>query len=113
MFENIVWCHNEYNAPHHLKNTSFLNGLQDFEIPENVPTIIVLDDMMDSAYSTNMSQSFTKRSHHRNVSLLLITQNFFYCGQSTLNVSLSNKYIVVFKNPIGKTQIYFWTLRID
>jgi len=52
----------------------------DFENPENVPTLIVLDDLMDSAYSEKLSEIFTKGSHHRNISLVLITQNLFHQG---------------------------------
>jgi len=76
-FKNIVWCHSENNAPHHLKNVSFVKDVPDFENPENVPTLIVLDALMDSAYSTKVSKLFTKGSHHRNISLVLITQSYF------------------------------------
>jgi hypothetical protein len=51
-------------------------SVPDFENPDNVPTLIVLDDMMDSAYSTKVSELFTKGSHNGNISLVLITQNF-------------------------------------
>ena len=105
MFESNVWCHSENNARHHLKNVSFLEGSPDFDNAENVPTIIVLDDLMDSAYSTKVSQLFTKGSHHRNISLLLITQNLFHKGPSSRDISLNSKYIVVFKNPRDKTQV--------
>jgi len=59
VFHNIVWCHSENNVPHHLKNVSFVKGVLDFENPENVPTLIVLDDLMDSAHSTKVSELFT------------------------------------------------------
>jgi len=104
-FENIVWCHSENNAPHHLKNVTIVKGVSDFENPENVPTLIVLDDLMDSAYSTKVSQLFTKGSHHRNISIVLITQNLFRQGPSSPDISLNSKYIVVVKNPRIKTQI--------
>jgi len=105
VYDNIVWCHSENNAPHHLKNVSFVKGVPDFENPENVPTLIVLDDLMDSAYSTKVSELFTKGSHHRNISLVLITQNLFHQSSSSRDISLNSKYIVVFKNPRDKTQI--------
>ena len=73
-FENIVWNHSENKAPHHFKSLSFVKGVPDFENPENIPTLIVLDDLMTSAYSTKVSQLFTKRSHHRKISLVPITQ---------------------------------------
>ena len=73
-------CHSENNGPHHLKNVSFVKGVPDFENPENVPTLIVLDDLMDSAYYTKVSELFTKRSHHLNISLILIIENEFHQG---------------------------------
>lgn len=100
-----MWCHSENNALHHLKSVSFVKGVPDFENPENIPTLIVLDDLMDSAYSTKVNQLFTKGSHHRNISLVLITQNLFLQGPSSRDISLNSKYIVVFKNPRDKTQI--------
>ena len=39
-FENIVWCHSENDAPHHLKNVLFVKGVPVFESPEIVPTHI-------------------------------------------------------------------------
>jgi len=65
----------------------------------------VLDDLLDSAYSTKVSQLFTEGSHHRNISLVLITQSLFHQGPSSRVVSLNSMYIVVFKNPRDKTQI--------
>jgi len=105
VFENIVWCLSENNAPHHLRNVTLVKGVRDFENPENVPTLIVLDDLMDSAYSAKVTQLFTKGSHHRNISLVSITQNLFHQVLSSRDISLNSKYIVVFKNPRDKTQI--------
>ena len=48
MFKNIVLCHSANNDPHHLKNVLFVKGVTHFENPENLPTLIVLDDLMDS-----------------------------------------------------------------
>ena len=50
---------------------------------------------------------FTKGSHHRNISLLLITQNLFEHGPSSRDIYLNSKYIVVFKNPRNKTHIVY------
>jgi len=59
-FEYIVWCHSENNDPHHLKSVSFVKEVEDLESAENMDTLIVLDDLMDSAYSTKVNQLFTK-----------------------------------------------------
>ena len=50
VFKNTVRCHSENNAPHRLKNFSFVKGVPDFKNPENVPTFIVLDDLMDCLF---------------------------------------------------------------
>jgi hypothetical protein len=105
VFENIVWCHSENNTPHHLKNVILVKGVPEFETHENAPTLIVLDELMDSAYSTKVSQLFTKGSHHRNISVVLTTQNLFHQGPASRDILLNSTYIVVFKNPRDKTQI--------
>ena len=46
----ILYGVSEDNAPHHLKDVSFVKGVTDFENPENAHTLIVLDDLMDSAF---------------------------------------------------------------
>jgi hypothetical protein len=107
VFTNIVWCHSENNAPDHLDNVTFVKGVPAFKNPDNKPKLIVLDDLMDTAYSTKVSQLFTKGSHHRNISLVLITQNLFHQGPATRDISLNSKYIVVFKNPRDKTHCPF------
>ena len=108
LFKNIVWCHSENNAPHHLQNVSFGKGVPDFSNPENLTALIVLDDLMDSAYTTEVSELLTKGSHHSNIVLVLIRQNVFHQCPSSRDISLNRKYIVVFKNPRDKTQIGTW-----
>jgi hypothetical protein len=105
MFENSVLCHCENSAPHRLKNVTFVKGVTDFVNPEDVPTLIVLDGLMHCAYSTSVSKLFSKGSHHRYVSLILIKQNLFHKCQSARVVSLNCKYVSVFKNPRHKNQI--------
>jgi hypothetical protein len=106
-FEKIVWCHSEDTAPHHLHNVSFFEGIPSFDNPDNIPTLFVLDDLMSTAYSKKVSDLFTKGSHHRNISLILITQNFFHKGTDSRDISLNSKYISLFKNPRDKSQIVF------
>jgi hypothetical protein len=46
------------NAPHQLQNVWFFKDVPEFENPENASTLIVLDDLIDSAYSTGVSIFF-------------------------------------------------------
>ena len=65
----------------------------------------MLDDLIDTAYSSKVSELFTKGSHHRNISLVLITQNLFHLGPSSRDICLNSKYIMLFKNQRDETQI--------
>jgi len=56
LFVKILWCYCESNATHNFKNVSFVKGVPDFENPENIPTLKVLVELMDSAYSTKVIQ---------------------------------------------------------
>jgi hypothetical protein len=47
---------------------------------------------------------FTKGSHHRNISVILITQNLFHQGRFCREISLNAKYIVVLKNIRDREQ---------
>lgn len=68
------------------------------------PAWIVFDDLMqDAVNSQQISDLFTKGSHHRNLSVILLTQNFFVQGKEMRNISLNSHYIVLFKNPRDKT----------
>jgi len=88
-----------------LQNVSFVKGLPEFENPENVPTLVVLNDLMESANSTKVSELFTKGSHHRDISLVLITQNLFHQVRSSRDISLNITYIILFMNSRVKAQI--------
>ena len=67
---------------------------------------------MNSPYSTKVSELFTTGSHHCNIILVLITQNLFHQVPSSRDISLKSKYIVLFKNPRGKTKIVHFARQV-
>ena len=44
------------------------------------PCLEILDELMTDVYSKQVCDLFTKGSHHRNISVILITQNLFHQG---------------------------------
>ena len=48
----------------------------------------------------------TKGSHHRNLSVVYIVQNLFHQGKGNRSISLNSHYLVLFKNPRDKLQIF-------
>jgi len=46
------------------------------------------DDLLNEVYSKDVCDLFTKGSHHRNISVILITQNLFHQGRFSRYISL-------------------------
>jgi hypothetical protein len=59
-------------------------------------------DFLNEVYSKDVSVLFTKGSHHRNISVILITQNLFHKGRNARDISQSTKYLVLLKNVRDK-----------
>ena len=53
----------------------------------------------------SVASLFTKKSHHRNISVMYIVQNLFHRGKHHITISLNAHYMVVFKNPRDVSQI--------
>src|SRR5712691_6856744 len=47
----------------------------------------------------NVEKIFTRMSHHRNISVIYITQNMFPKNKHARTISLNSHYMVLFKNP--------------
>lgn len=104
-FKKIIWCYAETNAKPDIPDVTFHKGiLLNYNNENNDPILIVLDDLMSDAFNSTVSELFTKGSHHRNTSVILVTQNLFYQTAQSRNISLNAKYIVLFKNPRDKQQ---------
>jgi len=96
----IVYCYGEYQpifAKYH--QIEFNEGLPDvtwFDGKE--PTLLIIDDLMNET-NESVSAIFTKISHHRNVSIIYITQNMFPKNKHARTISLNSHYMILFKNP--------------
>ena len=68
------------------------------------PCLVILDDLLNDVYSKQVCDLFTKGSHHRNISVILITQNLFHQGQYCRDISLNAKYLVHLKTVRDNNQ---------
>lgn len=105
----IIWCNTDERAiPAYLQrqNVEVLHEIPDEFLNEhNKPLLLILDDMMnDDKANKKACQLFTRDSHHRNISVIFITQNLFHKGTYCRDISLNAKYIVLLKNPRDKAQ---------
>ena len=114
-FEDIIWCFSENAAVPREQlagaaaeaRISYHQGVLDFDNTHNRPKLIILDDLLNEVYSKDVCELFTKGSHHRNISVILITQNLFHQGRFCRDISLNAKYLVVFKNVRDKNQFAY------
>lgn len=73
---------------------------------EQGPGLLIIDDLMgeiEAQQHRQVSQWFTKGTHHMNVSLALLVQNMFPKNMRT--ISLNAHIIVLFPNPRDQTQV--------
>ena len=61
--------------------------------------------MIDASKDKRIVNLFTRGSHHRNLSVIVIVQNLFHQGKGSCSISLNSHYLVLFKNPPYKLQI--------
>ena len=68
--------------------------------------VLVLDDlMMEGGQDKRVLDLFTKHSHHRNITVLFLTQDLFPPGKFAKTINRNAHYIIAFKNPRDKTGI--------
>jgi len=96
----IIWCYSEKSAVPRQKLGSLHKN---FGNDHGKPSLIILDDLLNEVYSKDVCDLFTKGSHHRNISVILLTQNLFHQGRFCQDISLNVKYSVAFKNVRDKS----------
>lgn len=105
-FREIIWCYSEKSAVPRLAEAParvrFHQGVPKFDNASGESKLVILDDLLNDVYSKEVCDLFTKGSHHRNISVILITQNLFHQGRYCRDISLNAKYLVVFKNVRDK-----------
>ena len=103
--DRIVWCYGEYQTLYGtVQGVDFQQGLPDLDALDPSNTHLIIDDLMDET-DQSVATLFTKKSHHRNISVMYIVQNLFHRGKYHRTISLNAHYMVVFKNPRDVSQI--------
>jgi hypothetical protein len=101
----ILYCYTEYQPKffqflkHHIPNIQFCKGLpESYHDGTDRPSIVVLDDLMNEASkSDDTLAAFTRTSHHRNVSIIILVQNFFH--RNLRGITSCCHYFCIMKNP--------------
>lgn len=103
----ILWCHPPEYSPKiealPLRCETHAGVPELGSVGEN--DLVVLDDLMYEGGGSNVSNFFTRDSHHKRFGIVYILQNVFPQGQKFRTISLNANYIVAFKNNRDKMQI--------
>ena len=113
--ENIIWCYGS-------ENNSLFSTLRKIdsdivllnELPENLldytiddkSNLLIIDDSMEEGVSNSLlSDIFSKLSHHQNISVIFVMQDFYIEGRYRKVIQRNSNYIVLFANPVDQSQI--------
>ena len=108
-FKEIIYCYSEWQPLYEkmiceIRNISFVKGLPDLDTVEN--SMLVLDDLMNEEIEDKkLLNLFTVGSHHRNISVIYLTQNIYEKGKYARSISLNAHYLIIFKNRRDEAQI--------
>ena len=68
---------------------------------------MILDDLLNDVYSKQVCDLFTRGSHHRNISVIWITENLFHQGRYCRYILLNAQYVIALKNVRDKKQFMY------
>ena len=114
--DKILYCYGIYQDLYRemeqsIPGITFLEGLpakseiQDFA-PDRHHHIIVLGDIMHRVIQdSDMELLFTQGCHHRKISVVFITQNFFPKGTKCRTIALNTTYLILMKNVRDVSQV--------
>ena len=106
--QKIVWLYGEWQRAYadlKLANLQFVEGLpQSDGLDPSVTNLYVIDDLL-SETDSRVTKLFTKGSHHRNCSVIFITQNLFDKNKENRTITLNSHYMVLFKSPRDAVQV--------
>lgn len=106
--DKIIWFYGIYQKLYdEIEGVTFVEGF-----PSNYMeylgknTLFIFDDLMsECSNERRLTNLFTKGSHHLNLSVIFITQNFFHKGKEMRDIRLNTQYLFLFKNRVDLNQI--------
>lgn len=113
--EKIIWLYKRWQPLYdEIRNSvvpevEFIRGIpptidQDTFIDPSVKNLLILDDLMSTcAKDSRINELFTEGSHHRNLSVMSISQNLFHNRDPTQR--RNTHYLVLFNNPVDKQPV--------
>lgn len=106
--DKIVWFYGIYQPLYdEIPDVTFIEGLpSNYQDLLGVNSLFVIDDLMsECANDKKLTHLFTRGSHHMNLSVIFITQNFFHKGREMREITLNSHYLLLCKNRRDLSQV--------
>lgn len=107
--KEVLYCYGVYQDAYKQagNKVSFMQGLPTNSDLDRLPkghNVVVLDDLMhDVSKDKGMEALFTRGAHHKNLTIIYLTQNLFSKGSRT--ISLNVHYWILMRSPRDTSQI--------
>ena len=95
----IYYLYSEYQDifDKYKDRVSFTSDVSILDIEPDENTLLIIDDLMDELSNSNQIRDlFTKKIHHRNISVILILQNIFVQGKVYVTIRNNTCYYIIF-----------------
>lgn len=106
--DKVVWFYGIHQALYEeIPDVVFVEGLPtNYREYLGKNTLFVIDDLMsECGRDKRLTDLFTRGSHHLNLSVIFVTQNFFHKGKEMREVTLNAHYLLLCKNRRDVSQI--------
>lgn len=114
--QKFVYCYGEYQDvfAEFAHKVEFIKGLPSQDMfTGHQPLLLIIDDLMVESNSNNETAlMFTRTAHHKNLSVLYLTQNIFFGSKHNRTIQLNTHYLFLFKNPRDTAQIFYLARQI-
>ena len=71
----------------------------------SAPHLVIFDDMLGDKDEEKTKLWFTRKGHHRNATVVYITQNLVQQSKASRTISLNAHHLILFQSPRDKMQI--------
>ena len=116
--DKIVYCYAHWQPKYdvlkeHIDSVHWHEGMPTKSFLDEISNaIVILDDLMsESVNDMGIMGIFTKRSHHQNISVILLMQNLYEQGKQSVSIQRNAQFLVLFKNPRDRLQIKTLAMR--
>ena len=100
-----VW-QSAFDNVHDIEFVKGVEGLSSVNFSPNVPSILIIDDLMEElSNNKELSVLFTREMHHKNITVFFLVQNLYKQGKSMRDVALNCQVLVLFKSARDSEQI--------